>query len=229
MDRRKFLSTAALVVGAGCSANQNQNTTERERETSIVRKNVTKKPTSTRTTTTQNPTSEQTIMENEKVYRKVTLSNSGSTPDVVSLNASLVTKEIGDKHTAKVKITLENTSRSKQKYDFGYRPPFSTLHTNEKPGWLLLEKSYDVSRRSPSCWHPDLKSDAEIAAPSLLVKRELMPSESISTVVELWASHKYEDACMPVGEYRFENSYSINQDRKNIDFNWWFTINIYKP
>ncbi len=102
---------------------------------------------------------------------------------------------------------------------------FAYVQSEQTPGIQLLpEPASQYPATHPGCWR--LSSGIAIAEYYGMV--ELSQGESVSSNLGVWALPEVRDACVPVGEYRFETQLSVWEGNEingpEESATWGFTL-----
>lgn len=157
--------------------------------------------------------------------RRVALTDVDDVPAeaAVDLSVDLLRERITAERTASLRIRFRNAADETRRIGFGVRRPFTTMRSDDDR-WLLLENP-DFQPVSATCWEPP--PDVTVGHPLKLVYAKLDPDETVVGEYELWGNGN-DDACMPVGEVRFAQTYQLYEWPVG-DFEWGFGLSITAP
>lgn len=102
---------------------------------------------------------------------------------------------------------------------------FAYVVSGQSPGLQLLpEPASQYSATHPGCW----RLSSGIAIAEYYGTVELAQGESLSANLGVWALPEVQDACVPVGEYRFETQFTLWEGKElnepEESATWGFTL-----
>lgn len=131
-------------------------------------------------------------------------------------------RDASDEHPPGLRVSLTNTGESALGVGEGRAAVFAYQSSDE--GYLtLLPAEYDAPAEA-GCW----RLTDGIAVTEEYQIRTIEAGETVSQELSLYASGTEEDACLPVGEHRFESAYTVFADPDQPDdgeqFSWGFSV-----
>lgn len=102
---------------------------------------------------------------------------------------------------------------------------FAYVQSEQTPGLQLLpEPASQYPASHPGCW----RLSSGIAIAEYYGTVELSQGESVNANLGVWALPEVRDACVPVGEYRFQTQFTVWEGRELNDAEetatWGFTL-----
>jgi hypothetical protein len=145
----------------------------------------------------------------------VSLVSTAPAPDIplqpgVDLVAPVATAEA----PPRLRATLTNTSDQPVRVGEGRDVLFQYVHDDRTALVLLPPSEYDAE---PDCW----RLDSAILTTEEFRVLDLAPGETAAADLDLYASAGG-DACLPVGEHRFETRYQLVDEERIAT--WGFTV-----
>lgn len=133
-----------------------------------------------------------------------------------------VTREAAtDEHPPGLRVSVTNTGD--EAVDLGEARAVVFAYQYAENGSLMLLPAGGDYPAEPGCWR---LSDG-IAVSEEYRVRTLAPGETIASALSLYATTEVEaDACLPVGEYRFESPYVQNPGGEKRRFTWGFSVTL---
>lgn len=128
-------------------------------------------------------------------------------PDLPLEVAVEVTREAAtDAHPPGLRVSVTNTSDAAVGVGEGRAVVFA-YRTSTGGALTLLPAEFEAPAE-PGCWR---LTDGIAVTEEYRVTR-LGPGETVTRELSLYASHDEADACLPVGEFRFESAYAVFAD-----------------
>lgn len=176
-------------------------------------------------TTTDTPTEEP--MESG-IPRTVTL-ESRSDEDLrdtfdVAADVTVLEPGVTTEHTARVRVTLENTATQPRTLTYTRRTCDLNLidgryQRNGDISLLLISTEQAWERTEADCWMPDGRN-LNCGIPARDHEITIAPDEPLDWTFRLWAdpeNHRT-DACMPPGTYQFERRFGREDAEASLSF-----------
>ena len=156
----------------------------------------------------------------------VTLAVRDPQPDLPLEIAVEVTRDVATgQHPPGLRVSLTNTGDAPIGVGEGRAVVFA-YRTSTDGALTLLPAEFDAPAK-PGCWR---LTDGVAVTEEYHITR-IEPDETISQTLSLYASHDgttEPDACLPVGEHRFESVYSVHADAETPESSqqatWGFSV-----
>ena len=150
----------------------------------------------------------------------VTLAGVDAQPDgPLSTDVEITRDTATADHPPGLRVTVTNTGTETVTVGEARAVLFQYQHSTEG-ALVLLPAEFDAPAE-PDCWR---LTDA-IAVTREYRAETLAPSASMAAELSLYASVQSPDGtCLPVGEHRFERSYTVTSDGDSQQFSWGFTV-----
>lgn len=147
-------------------------------------------------------------------------------PDLPLEVAVEVTRDVAtDQHPPGLRVSLTNTGDDLVGVGEGRAVVFA-YRTSTDRALTLLPAEFDAPAK-PGCWR---LTDGVAVTEEYRITR-IEPHETVSQTLSLYASHDgttEPDACLPVGEHRFESAYSVHPDAETPETSqratWGFSV-----
>jgi hypothetical protein len=129
-------------------------------------------------------------------------------------------------HPPQIRVTVTNVSEESIRVGEGRAIVFQYVHDTTHE--LLLLPAEGDWPAEPDCWR--LTDGIAVTEEYRIV--DLAPGESVSALVDLYgAASGEQDACLPVGEFRFETSYAVTTDADGVPdegpgASWGFSLSL---
>ncbi|MFC4358638.1 hypothetical protein ACFO0N_11870 [Halobium salinum] len=145
-------------------------------------------------------------------------------PDLPVRPAVEVVREAAtDDHPPQLRVTVENTSPETVRVGEGRAVVFS--YVTDDSGYLTLLPTGEEYPAEAGCW----KLTEGIAVTEEYRTVEIAAGESLTQLVDLYATQQA-DGCLPVGEFRFETTYSVLDENaepvENGQAAWGFSVTL---
>lgn len=121
----------------------------------------------------------------------------------VDLDAEVVREAATAEHPPRLRTTVANASGERVRVGEGRAVHFEYV-SDETRALTFLPPEFEAPAE-PGCWR---LTDTVVVTEEYRTF-ELGPGESRGRSVDLYATHDETDACLPVGEYRFETTVSV--------------------
>lgn len=131
-----------------------------------------------------------------------------------------VTREAATgEHPPGLRVSVTNTGKETVEVGEARAVVFASQYSED--GSLLLLPAGGDYPAEPGCWR---LSDG-IAVSEEYRIQTLAPGETMASALSLYATTESpEDACLPVGEFRFESQYTVNPETNDQRFTWGFSV-----
>lgn len=230
MKRRKALKSVGALISVGLAGCTEQTTTKRSTGESTVNQTGSPTPWSTIHSATKD-VAKQSSEATPASIGSIDIANQDDSPPSYPglLSVTVESSTIREEQPARLKISCINESDSRQDFTFGFGPPFSRIHSEKRPGFLLVDPvflsdedetaSYELS----PCWQRE--TDIEMIAPDVQQQVSLEPGEEVTRQKQIWQEHRPEDdMCLLTGDFRFESDEYVLKDGQR--FSWGFTMTV---
>ena len=132
-------------------------------------------------------------------------------PDLPVRPAVEVVRDVATaEHPPQLRVTVTNGSDEAVRVGEGRAIVFQYVHDTSRD--LLLLPAGEDWPAEPDCWR--LTEPIAVTEEYRIV--DLAPGESVSALVDLYGAATGTDACLPVGEYRFETTYAVTSDPDGV-------------
>lgn len=151
----------------------------------------------------------------------VTLVSVDDAPDLPVEPSVEITRDAAtEDHPPQFRTTLTNTTDAAVSVGEGRSVHFE--YVGDEDDQLILLPSEGEWDADPGCWR--LSGPVAITQEYRMI--EIAPDEPSTRLVDLYGAPIEEDACLPVGEYRFETTISVlsDSDEQEQSARWGFTI-----
>lgn len=221
MKRRAVLTTlgASAITLTGCN-------TQGSQETDTPNTNT------TGTETTRPPSTHRTGP------RAVSIASVGTVPSDVPVTPSVTVlrSSVTANQTARIKVSLKNTSEQTIWSQIVRIPAFSDFITDEGPNGnrlLLLKPEVDYETVRSNCWRADLaKYELNHAYTDVAGDVKYSPGATKTTSFDIYGHPQNTGPCLTPGEYKLNSSYRIdtdtNEEKTKWEFTWGFSIMVKK-
>jgi len=148
------------------------------------------------------------------------ISTDGDVGIPIDVDVTVVREAATAEHPPRLRTTLTNASNERVRVGEGRAVHFEYV-SDDSGALTLLPASVDAPAE-PGCW----RLTESIAVTEEYRTFELGVGESRSRLVDLYASHADTDACLPVGEHRFETTVAIVSDdaEPRSSAEWGFSV-----
>ncbi|MDX1745844.1 MAG: hypothetical protein R3324_07905 [Halobacteriales archaeon] len=103
-----------------------------------------------------------------------------------------------------LKVTVTNVSDEPISVGEERAIVFAYVHSETRPGLVLLPASESVSPPRDGCW----RLPEPIAIAEYYGVVDLAPGESTERTLGVWGGPELTEGCLPTGEFRFETTFS---------------------
>lgn len=176
------------------------------------------------------PTSHMTRTPATDAFRTITLA-SLETDQLTRLDVEpsveVVESAVTDEHTARVELSLTNEGDRRRTLTYESCPPADehTASRSDGDGNLVLIRSdeQDFTPASEECWRLS-EMDFFLGEPCGPEELVVNAGETLRRTYELW-DYPENERCMPLGEYRFGETYRID----GREHEWGFVVRVAEP
>lgn len=141
-------------------------------------------------------------------------------PDVpLEIDVAVTREAATDEHPPGLRVSVTNTRDEEVTVGEARAVVFAYQYSADG-SLMLLPAGGDYPAES-GCWRltDGILIDAEYRT------RTLAPDETMTAALSLYATTEVEaDACLPVGEHRFESQYALNPGEEERRFTWGFSV-----
>ncbi|GAA0536513.1 hypothetical protein GCM10008994_09510 [Halorubrum ejinorense] len=140
----------------------------------------------------------------------------------VDLDVEVVREAATTDYPPRLRTTVTNTSDGQVRVGEGRAVHFE--YVSDGSGALTFLPPEVEAPAEPDCW----RLTDTVAVTEEYRTFELGPGESRSRPIDLYATHDQTDACLPVGEYRFETTASVVSDdaEPQSSAQWGFAVTL---
>lgn len=148
------------------------------------------------------------------------VSTDGDTDGPVDLGVAVIREAATTDHPPRLRVTLTNAGDERVRVGEGRAVYFE--YVSDGSGALTFLPPEVEAPAEPDCW----RLTDSIAVTEEYRTFELAAGESRSRPIDLYATPADTDACLPVGEYRFETTVSIVSDdaEPQSSTQWGFSV-----
>lgn len=223
MRRRTVVTAlgASVIPFAGCTGDVTleNNTTDTDLSPSDT------PGTKTNRTTTLSPGEEPM---DSGIPRTVTLDGQSDTDlrDAFGIagHVSVLESSVTPQHTARVRVTLENSTAQSRSLTYtrdtcDLNLITGTYQQDEGIHLLLVSTEQEWDRTDEDCWVPDGRN-LNCGIPAVDHEITIAPEEPFHWTFRLWADPKnsLKDVCMPLGTYQFDRAFRHEGARASLSF-----------
>lgn len=143
-------------------------------------------------------------------------------PLPIRVDVAVTRESATDEHPPGLRVTVTDTSEERIGLGEGRAVVFAYRHSTDA-SLLLLPAEYDAPAEA-GCW----RLTDGIAVTQEYRTLDLGPGESVEQDLSLYAAHDDVDACLPVGQYRFESGYTVfetpDRPSEGEQSTWGFSV-----
>lgn len=143
-------------------------------------------------------------------------------PDVpLEIDVAVTREAASDEHPPGLRVSVTNIGDEPVTLGEARAVVFAYQYSDD--GSLVLLPAGGNYPAEPGCW----RLTDGIAVSEEYRMQTLAPGETMASALSLYATTQIpEDACLPVGEYRFESQYALDPQGDEERFTWGFSVTL---